>query len=147
MTNKGADNHEADELLAYAFFVHLPENGEEHYLLDYYAVEKGRRGTGIGSLFLKMLSSDQLKDADCVLLEVEDPECAEEERETRERRLRFYLRNGMMDTGVKAAVFGADFMILRMPVGKTDEDFREIYQNVYRILLSGPVFNAEVRMK
>ena len=138
---------EADELLAYAFFVYLPENGKEYCLLDYYAVERKRRGTGIGSLFLKMLCTDQLKDADCALLEVEDPECAEEDRETRERRLRFYLRNGMTDTGVKAAVFGADFMILRMPVGEANADFRDIYQHFYRAILPGPVFRAAVRMK
>ena len=94
-----------------------------------------------------MLCEDHLKDADCVLLEVEDPACAEEDRETRERRLQFYLRNGMLDTGVKANVFGADFILLRMPVGKTDADFGAIYQNIYRTILPWLVFRAMVRMK
>ena len=138
---------EADELLAYAFFVCLPENGEEHCLLDYYAVDRGHRGTGIGSRFLKMLCADQLKDAACAILEVDDPACAEGDREIRERRLRFYLRNGMTDTGEKAVVFGADFIILRMPVGKADADFRRIYQDIYRTMLPKSVFKAMVRMK
>ena len=138
---------DADELLAYAFFVYLPENGMEYYLLDYYAVDRGRRGTGIGSRFLKMLCENQLKDADCVILEVDDPACAAEDREIRERRLRFYLQNGMTDTGERANVFGADFMILRMPVGKSDVDFCEIYQNIYRTILPKKLFSAMVRMK
>ena len=138
---------DADELLAYAFFVYMQENGEDYYLLDYYAVERACRGTGIGSRFLKMLCADQLKDADCAVLEVEDPACAAEDRENRERRLRFYLRNGMTDTGEKAAVFGADFILLRMPVGKTDADFGRIYQDMYRAMLPKNVFTAMVRMK
>ena len=138
---------DADELLAYAFFVYLPENGEEYYLLDYYAVGREHRGTGIGSRFLRMLCGNQLKNADCVVLEVDDPACGGEDREIRERRLRFYLRNGMTDTGEKANVFGADFLILRMPVGKTDADFREIYQDFYRAMLPETIFRAMVRMK
>ena len=138
---------DADEILAYAFFVYLPENGEENYLLDYYAVDREHRGAGIGGRFLKMLCENQLKNADCAILEVDDPACAAEDREIRERRLRFYLQNGMADTGERANAFGADFMILRMPVGKTDADFREIYQNIYRAMLPEKLFNAMIRMK
>ena len=138
---------DADELLAYAFFVYLPENGEEYYLLAYYAVDREHRGKGIGSRFLKMLCENQLKDADCAILEVDDPACAAEDREIRERRLRFYLRNGMTDTGERAATFGSDFIILRMPVGKTDADFREIYQSIYRTMVPEKILNAMVRMK
>ena len=79
---------DAGELLAYAFFVCLTVNGEEHWLLDYYAIDSNHRGEGIGSRFLRMLCGDYLQGAGCALLEVDDPAyaCDEAERETRERR-------------------------------------------------------------
>ena len=76
-----------DDILAYAFFV----LAEDVYLLDYFAVMKDLRGTGIGSGFLKELSSSCFRETACVLLEVDDPAFAgsEKEKTLRERRLAF----------------------------------------------------------
>ena len=98
-------------------------------------------GTVWGAFFLQKLC-EQLKDAGCVLLEVEDPEDGEE---TKQRRLNFYLRNGMVDTGVRSWVFGADYRILRMPMG--DGDVEDVYTELYRSMLPMPVYKAMVRIK
>ena len=122
---------EGGEMLAYALFV---RNGE-NYLFDYYAVSKEHRGEGLGSIFLKRLA-DCFPDAGCIVGEVEDPDKAltADEREIRERRLRFYLRNGYRETGVKARVRGADFRILEVPTGKmhSDAQILHAYKELYR---------------
>lgn len=123
---------EGDELLAYAFFV-LAEN---LYLLDYFAVKKELRGSGIGSGFLKELNSRCFREAACVLVEVDDPSFAgnDQEKAICERRLAFYLGNGLLDTGAKARTFGADFLILEFPKGEphTRAEAGDFYSRIYR---------------
>ena len=132
----------AEEILGYAFFVRLGKT----YLFDYLGIEAGRRGTGLGSIFLRQLAAC-LTDADCVVGEVEDPDRAgsAEERTLRERRLAFYLRNGYRSTGLKALVFGVDYCILELPVGRahTADELRAIYAGIYRSLLPGPFFRTQ----
>ena len=62
--------------------------------LEYFAVERGRRSRGIGAAMLAQLRP-VLDGAEGVLFEVERPQDAiGAEREVRERRIAFYLRNG-----------------------------------------------------
>ena len=100
-------------LAAYAFFVTIRENGQAVWLFDYLAVDRERRDQGVGSAFLQALRQEVLPEADMVLLEIDDPDTAEgEELAHRLRREAFYARNGLIDTGTTAQVFGADFRIL-----------------------------------
>ena len=135
---------DGDELLAYAFFVIAGRRA----LVDYYAVMPEVRDRGIGSRFIRALIEGPLADMDCVLLEVDDPDHAEEagEASIRERRLAFYLRNGLCDTGVRARVFGVDFRILSLPVGErpSPEQTREVYAQMYRIILPPKLYSRHV---
>ena len=133
-----------NEILAYAFFV----LAEEVCLLDYFAVRKELRGFGIGSEFLKELSRSCFREAACVLLEVDDPSFAgsEEEKRICERRLAFYRRNGLLDTGARARTFGADFLILEFPLGEPHcrAEAGEFYSRIYRSLLPKRIFEQMV---
>ena len=102
-----------EEMPAYAFFV---VNGP-CALLDYYAVRADLRGQGYGSRFLRMLAAETMRKYDCVLLEAENPDFAENarERENMERRLRFYRHNGIRDTGLRAEVWHVEYRILTAP--------------------------------
>ena len=137
---------EGDDLLAYAFFVLTGDL----YLLDYYAVKKDLRGSGIGSGFLKELGSRCLDEASCVLVEVDDPSSAgsDQEKEIRERRLAFYRRNGLSDTGARAQTFGADFLILEFPKGEphSKEEAGAFYLRIYRSLLPERICERQVRI-
>ena len=106
-----------EQLLAYAYFVVLREECPL-YLFDYLAVCRGLRSRSIGSGFLRALMSGPLRDAGCVLLEIDDPDYAEnaDERALRLRRERFYLRNGLRHTGVTALVFHVHYRIMELPV-------------------------------
>ena len=135
---------EGADILAYAFFVQT----EDLYMLDYFAVKKDLRGSGIGSGFLKELNSRCLREAACVLVEVDDPFFAgnDEEKTVCERRLAFYLGNGLLDTGARARTFEADFLILEFPKDKplSQAEAGEFYSRIYRSLLPKQIYEQMV---
>lgn len=133
------------ELLGYAFFVRLGRN----CLLDYFAIAEEHRNEGLGTIFLRQLA-DRLADADCVLVEVEDPDRApdEERRQLQERRLQFYLRSGYRETELRSRVFGADYRILELPAAKPQgaEELRRIYAELYRSFLPALFYRTQFRV-
>lgn len=135
-----------DDILAYAFFVRT----EDMYLLDYYAVKKELRGSGIGSGFLRELGRSCFREASCVLLEVDDPAFAgsEEKKKICERRLAFYIRNGILDTGARARTFGANFLILEFPSGQPHSvaEAAALYSRIYRSTLPKLIFEHQVKI-
>lgn len=139
---------DGEDLLAYGFFVILRENGGTELLLDYFAVDASRRGQGIGSMFLRMLP-EQFPDAGAVLIEAESPETADNaaERIRRERRIRFYLRNGCKENGTEAEVFGVRYQVLELPlrIAHTPEQLRQIYAALYRRILPPELFRERIR--
>lgn len=138
-----------DDILAYAFFVRLAEEGCA--LLDYFAARRDLRDVGVGSRFLRALVAGPLSAFRCVLLEVDDPDFAPdpEEAELRLRRLRFYLRNGAADTSVRAVVFGVAFSVLALPVGPVPSrgEAGRMYAALYRAMLPPELFEQKVRME
>ena len=133
---------EEEEVLGYAFFVREGSN----CLFDYFAIEKHHRNRGLGSFFLKQLA-DCFRDAECIVVEVEDPDKAnrKEEKMLRERRLQFYLRSGYRKTDVTSKVFGADYRILEIPTGEehTAKDLIKIYADLYRSTLPEQIFRTQ----
>ncbi len=118
------------ELAGYVFLERLNND----YLVDYIATFPQKRNGGLGTELLAILR-DALKDSDSVIGEVEDPEFAatEEERSLQTRRLGFYLRNGILDTGVRAVCFGVHYRILTFPTKKQHsmDEIRELYKMQY----------------
>lgn len=133
------------DILGYAFFVKCGND----YLFDYLAIDESRRNQNLGTQFLAMLQN-HFRNASSVIGEVEDPEAAESEadKELRTRRLHFYLRNGVCDTGVKAQAFGVDFRILELDLGKkhSKEQIRKLYEKQYRIMLPEKVFLKHIHV-
>ena len=143
------------EILAYALLVQ-PEYHEEfgkdsYVLMDYYAVCRGNRGQGVGSAFLSAL----LPGIDCrsILFEVEDPAAAEdaEEREIRERRMRFYHRLGLRaTTGLYTKVFGVVFEMLtwnkeQRPLSASE--MKAAMSQMYRKMLTEELFEKNVQLE
>ena len=134
---------EGGEILAYAFFVISGRRA----LFDYYAVARDLRDRGIGSRFIRALIEGPLSNMDCVLLEVDDPDRATgAEAVLREKRLSFYLRNGLTDTGVRAEVYQVWYRILALPVGDalSPEDVRHIYSDLYHTVLPAELYDRWV---
>ena len=137
--------YDGEEILGYAFFVRLGNSA----LLDYLAIAEEHRGEGLGTVFLRQLSAC-LRETDCVLVEVEDPEKAAdgETRLQRERRRQFYLRGGWRETGLCSVLFGADYRILEIPRGQehSAEQLRQVYTELYRSCLPGFFFRTRFRV-
>ncbi len=135
--------YDGDDILGYIFLV---KHGND-YLIDYFAVDSQHRNEGIGGKSLQILS-EYLVDADTVILEIENPDFAEneEQREIQSRRQGFYLRNGLEKTGVTVKCFGVPFAILEMVVNErhSDDVIGEIYRMHYRKLLPDKMYRDNI---
>ena len=96
------------------------------------------------------MNSYCLREAACVLVEVDDPFFAGNDKEKKicERRLAFYFGNGLLDTGARARTFGADFLILEFPRGKphSQAEAGEFYSRIYRSLLPERIYEQMVKI-
>lgn len=124
-----------DVLCGYAFFVvRNAENGVKNYLLDYFAVTEADRNKGIGSAFLGLIS-EKLSGSGIIICEAENPDFAEDtdEKNLRERRIGFYIRNGFSDTGVTVRLFGVEYVILEITRNEkhSQDEIKEFYYEVY----------------
>ena len=98
-------------------------------LLDYFAIDAGRRGGGNGSAALKALL-DYYK-GKRFFLEIECLEPEAENLEQRKRRKAFYLRNGLTELGVAAEVFGTNMELLGYQMETTFDEYQGVYRAVY----------------
>ncbi len=126
--NKGISKvygvYEKTILKAYAVF-ERPQN-DTIVLLDYLAVHKMDRGTGLGGRFVKEFKNI-FYDVDAIVAEIEDiSKASDKEQEfIRTRRKQFYLKNEFYETGVfTQADGGVDYEILYMPVGQNLKKFQ-----------------------
>ncbi|MBS6395808.1 MAG: GNAT family N-acetyltransferase [Clostridiales bacterium] len=102
-------------------------------LLDYFAVAKDARGRNHGSGALALLK-ERYADRR-FMLEIELLDDAAANREERIRRKRFYLKNGMQETGIEAMVFRVPMEVLNDGKPLTYEEYHAVYEKVI-----GPVF-------
>lgn len=139
---------DGDTALAAAFFVKIVRDGGTLMLFDYLAVREDLRCQGIGGRFLQGLLAGPLQGLDAVLLEVDEPACAdtEAERDLRNRRLHFYLRNGLHDTHALATVYGVTYRILCLPVGDplSPDQARRMYAALYHAILPDEIYRERV---
>ncbi len=98
-------------------------------LLDYLAVLRGMRGTGLGSALLKLLQEP----FPSLLCETEVPEETDdpEEREVRKRRIRFYLRSGFRVLNYDCALFGVRYHVLYRGPETDDAALLRQHQAIY----------------
>ena len=113
-------------------------------LLDYLAVCRGKRGKGHGSEMLRLLAEEF--SGKTVFVEVEDPDTAPDEnsREERVRRLRFYLRGGFSDSGVRCVVYGVPYAILLAGEKLSTERAKSRLDNIYRNIFSAEAYAGHI---
>lgn len=136
--------YDGDEIVGYSCLVKQSTN----YLMDYLAIISEKRNKGIGSTLLTLLS-EYMDGSGNFIIEVEDPEYAkdDEDRKLRVRRMHFYLRNGCIDTGVRARCFGVEFVILKM--GKEElvmEEYWNQYSSLYKAILPNGMYEECIEL-
>ena len=135
--------YEYGQLCTYTSFMYLESEKGRDYLGDFFASRKDMRNRGLGTKFLAEYPTT-LKDPCSVIFEIENPDFAEneEQRELRERRRQFYLRNNIIDTGVNIQLAGVEYRIMEMLLGKphTQDEIRDLYVRQYRAMLPPELF-------
>lgn len=125
--------YDMNQFCAYALF--MKNDSSSFQLLDYFASNRTNRNNGYGSKMLQMMKEVQPHIIGN-LIEVETVRTAnnEEEKELRERRISFYLRNGLRKTTIRTTVYGVEFDILYMPIQQDVNDDR-LYKELEQIYL------------
>lgn len=138
-----------ENIKSYAVLI-IPQNGE-YVLLDYFAVVKNYRGTGIGHEMLGKIMKyidRHKKHINGMFIECESPEYAtsEYERTERERRIKFYKTCGCNETGFGSELFRVNYDILNI---NTDENYEEInlkdLELIYRQMFKKEHFENKVK--
>lgn len=107
--------------------------------LDYFAIVKDYRGTGVGTEFFKALGD--FTNFDCIILETESVESAKNEEEDfiRKRRIAFYKRSGCVNTGCMYNVFGVEYNVfINRDIELTEEFLSKLlsaYEYAYAAIL------------
>lgn len=132
---------EDEKLKAYAYLCKSPN--KNCLLMDYYAVLNNIRSKGYGSLFLKLLK-ENLNNYDGIIFEVESKTTAKDFKEKAicEKRIKFYLNNGLYLTNISILLFGVTLNIFFLPILKQLDD-NTIYNeldSIYKILYSKNIY-------
>lgn len=104
-------------------------NAKELVLLDYFAINESLRGQGYGSEGLKALQD--YYSSRKFFLETESVYVESDNSEQREKRKRFYLKNGMTEMEMIANVFGTDLEVLGYNCKLDFETYRSVYEYAY----------------
>ena len=99
---------------------------QDMVLLDYFAIHRAYRGMHYGSQALQFLKK-RYEDSR-LILEIELPDEHARNQEERLRRKRFYLKNGMQETGIRVCVFHVPMEVLTDGKPVTYEEYRGIYR-------------------
>lgn len=110
-------------------------------LLDYFAIAGSCRGKTYGSKALQMLKERYKEQR--FILEIELPDEHALNQNERIRRKKFYLRNGMSETGVKAWVFQVPMEVLAAGETVTYEEYHELYEHTIGIFFAKKVWRME----
>lgn len=125
-----------EKLMGYAFLVKAPE--KKTLLLDYLAVLKEYRSSGVGNAFLTHMK-ELYGQKEGIIIETERPDMAvnEEQRRLRLRRNGFYERNGCRQTPITINVAGVDYGVFYLATGKQlpDEKVAENLAGIYDYML------------
>lgn len=131
-------------IIGYAFFL---KHGND-YLWDYLAVLEKYRCKGVGTQIIRSVK-EYYDDVDSVIGEVENPACAgpNEDKYMMTRRYNFYLRNGCVDTEVKAVTFGVHFIIIQISGKKLDaEKVAKLYLMHYKESLPRRLYENNIKV-
>jgi GNAT superfamily N-acetyltransferase len=109
------------ELVAYMFTACIP--GRPQLFGQYVVVMEQYRSMGVGGVLLDKVC-EHYAGYRCIMADVEDPEFSVDEADfaQRQRRMRFYMRNGFRHTRVKGHVYGVDYEVIVRNISAEADD-------------------------
>ena len=119
-------------LVGYVFTACIP--GRQQLFGQYVVVKEEYRSMGVGAVMMDKVM-EHYSGYRCFMADVEDPEYPvdEEDLAQRERRMRFYTRNGFRRTRVKGHVYGVDYEVIVRDISAhpDDEEVLEAANAIY----------------
>ncbi len=108
-------------LVGYVFTACIP--GREQLFGQYVVVKEEYRSMGVGAVMMDKVM-EHYSNYRCFMADVEDPEYPvdDEDKVQRERRMRFYTRNGFRRTRVKGHVYGVDYEVIVRDISAHPDD-------------------------
>lgn len=141
----GLGLYEGDDLYGYAFFA--SDDDKKMLLLDYLAVVSEHRSKGLGSDFIGQIK-EFLTDYTGILAEVEDPRkfANEDDKLMKEKRVNFYLKNGLRKTSFYSDQFNHKYNIMYFPLEKDmgDETLFEKLREIHRSVFPFDILGSKV---
>lgn len=124
--------YENEELLGYVYFV--KSDFENSLFIDYLAISKEYRSKGFGSRFITTIIENFSEEYSSLIAEVENPEFSidESDKVNRERRIKFYLKNGFKLSNLKSRVVDDNYVMIQLPL-KRELQYKEIYKKMIEI--------------
>ena len=110
-----------DELVGYVFTACIP--GRQQLFGQYVVVKEEYRSMGVGAVMMNKVM-EHYSNYRCFMADVEDPDYPTDGEDLlqRERRMRFYTRNGFRRTKVKAHVYGVDYEVIVRNISAAPDD-------------------------
>ena len=139
------NNDMPEQLAGYAYFIKC--RNKDVYLLDYLAIVKNKRSKHLGTSFLGQLKKLAEADGKLLMLEVENPDYADEEpaKDYMLKRIGFYKKNGMKLSNTSCNFFENEYRIFY--AGDTiieDAKLDELTDIVYRDFFGDKFVDANV---
>ncbi|MDO4966088.1 MAG: hypothetical protein Q4E51_05210 [Lachnospiraceae bacterium] len=136
---------EEGNLIGYAFNLIL--NGTNYILLDYLAIFNELRGKALGSRTLSALKKEYPDKV--IFIESENPEFMEE-KYVPKKRMKFYQKNGCIDTFVRSEIWGAPYInmyISNMDTSLTKSDCMSAIKGFYKYMIKNEkLYNEKVKI-
>ena len=101
---------------------------EKLALLDYFAIAPDLRSSGFGGQAIRCLLERFAGKKYIFEIEKQDPQA--ENAEERKRRKKFYLRNGLKETGLFVNVYATDFELLTPDGNLTFEEYVTVLRDI-----------------
>lgn len=110
-----------EELVGYVFTACIPRRPQ--LFGQYVVVKEEYRSMGVGAVMMDKVMH-HYSSYRCFMADVEDPDFPIDEADLaqRERRMRFYTRNGFRRTKVKAHVYGVDYEVIVRDISANPDD-------------------------
>lgn len=137
--------YDGAELIGYAYFAYAKEKTVA--LIDYLAICEAHRGHGLGNQLLQGVR-EYLQDWYGIILEVENPEMAENEaeRQAQEHRIAFYQRNQVVLTDVTLTLFGVPFRMMYLEgFGLKAEEVEAYLKEIYHMMFPEMIYKRVVK--
>lgn len=119
----------------------IPAIYNDIVILVFFAIADNKRNGGYGSKALNMII-EKYKDKKFIL-EIEDTSISAPNKDQRLKRKNFYIKNGLINTGVKVSIMGVKMEVMSNTPGINFDEYKNVYKNAFGSEISDKIKKVE----